>query len=138
MFANAGGVIMTTRKLNIQLAVVEMAFAGARMDKGVISAGYNHVMPSQPMAKKELKTKRKTVARRPKLVLPMLLVAPARTAMDIDMPAAPNIIKERRPNFSIVKMAIQLAIQYSVPLHADKRRLRKGERPMEFSKMVAA
>jgi hypothetical protein len=90
------------------------------------------------MAKKELKTKRKTVARRPKLVLPMLLVAPARTAMDIDMPAAPNIIKERRPNFSIVKMAIQLAIQYSVPLHADKRRLRKGERPMEFSKMVAA
>jgi hypothetical protein len=120
------------------LAVVEMAFAGARMDKGVISAGYNHVMPSQPMAKKELKTKRKTVARRPKLVLPMLLVAPARTAMDIDMPAAPNIIKERRPNFSIVKMAIQLAIQYSVPLHADKRRLRKGERPMEFSKMVAA
>ena len=138
MFANAGGVIMTTRKLNIQLAVVEMAFAGARMDKGVISAGYNHVMPSQPMAKKELKTKRKTVARRPKLVLPMLLVAPARTAMDIDIPAAPNIIKERRPNFSIVKMAIQLAIQYSVPLHADKRRLRKGERPMEFSKMVAA
>ena len=138
MFANAGGVIMTTRKLNIQLAVVEMAFAGARMDKGVISAGYNHVMPSQPMAKKELKTKRKTVARRPKLVLPMLLVAPARTAMDIDIPAAPNIIKERRPNFSIVKMAIQLAIQYSVPLYADKRRLRKGERPMEFSKMVAA
>lgn len=129
---------MTTRKLNIQLAVVEMAFAGARMDRGVISAGYNHVMPSQPMAKKELKTKRKTVARRPKLVLPMLLVAPARTAMDIDIPAAPNIIKERRPNFSIVKMAIQLAIQYSVPLHADKRRLRKGERPMEFSKMVAA
>ena len=129
---------MTTRKLNIQLAVVEMAFAGARIDRGVISAGYNHVMPSQPMAKKELKTKRKTVARRPKLVLPMLLVAPARTAMDIDMPAAPNIIKERRPNFSIVKMAIQLAIQYSVPLHADKRRLRKGERPMEFSKMVAA
>jgi hypothetical protein len=58
--------------------------------------------------------------------------------MDMDMPAAPNIIRERRPNFSIVKMAIQDAIQYSVPLQAERRRLRKGERPMEFSKMVAA
>jgi len=77
-------------------------------------------------------------ARSPKLLLPILLVAPAKTAMDIDMPAAPKIIRERRPNFSIVKMAIQLAIQYSVPLQADKRRLRKGERPIEFSKMVAA
>jgi hypothetical protein len=40
---------------------VEIAFAGARMLRGVISAGYNQVMPSQPIAKKELKTKRKTV-----------------------------------------------------------------------------
>lgn len=77
-------------------------------------------------------------ASNPKLLLPMLLVAPARIAMEIDMPVAPKIIKERRPNFSIVKMAIQLAIQYSVPLQADKRRLKKGERPIEFSKMVAA
>jgi hypothetical protein len=46
------------------LAVVEMAFAGARMDRGVISAGYSHVMPSQPTAKKELNTKRKTVYER--------------------------------------------------------------------------
>jgi hypothetical protein len=40
---------------------VEIAFAGARMLRGVISAGYNQVMPSQPTAKKELKTKRNTV-----------------------------------------------------------------------------
>ena len=39
ILAKRGGVIMTTRKLKIQLAVVEMAFAGALMDKGVISAG---------------------------------------------------------------------------------------------------
>jgi hypothetical protein len=125
-------------RLTIQFAVVEIAFAGARIDNGVISAGYNHVIPSQPMAKKELNTKRKTVASSPKLALLMLLRAPARMAMEADMPAAPNIIKDRRPNFSMVKMAIQDAIQYSVPLQAERRRLRKGDRPMEFSKMVAA
>jgi hypothetical protein len=54
------------------------------------------------------------------------------------LPAAPNIINGRRPNFSMVKIAIHDAIQYSVPLHADSRRLRKGERPILFSKIVAA
>jgi hypothetical protein len=117
---------------------VLIAFAGALILNGVISAGYNHVMPSHPIAKNELNTKRNTVASNPKLELSILLSAPARMAMDIDMPAAPNIIKVRRPNFSIVKMAIQDAIQYSVPLQAERRRDRKGERPMLFSKMVAA
>jgi hypothetical protein len=120
------------------LAVVEIAFAGALILNGVISAGYNHVMPSHPIAKKELNTNKNTVASNPNLELLILLSAPARMAMEADMPAAPNIIRERRPNFSMVKMAIQEAIQYSVPLHAESRRLRKGERPMEFSKMVAA
>jgi hypothetical protein len=41
MFANAIGVTITTRKLKSQLAVVAMALAGARMERGVISAGYN-------------------------------------------------------------------------------------------------
>jgi hypothetical protein len=68
----------------------------------------------------------------------MLLVAPARIAIDTDIPAAPNSMRERRPNFSMVKMAIHDAIQYSVPLQADKRRLRKGESLREFSKMDAA
>jgi hypothetical protein len=77
-------------------------------------------------------------AARPMLAEPKLLVVPARTAMDMDMPAAPNIIKGRRPNFSMVKMAIHDAIQYSVPLQADRRRLKKGERPILFSKIVAA
>jgi hypothetical protein len=54
------------------------------------------------------------------------------------MPTAPNSIKPRRPKRSMVKMAIQEAIQYSVPLQAAKRRLRKGERPREPSNMVAA
>jgi hypothetical protein len=71
------------------------------------------------------------------LELPIELVVPASTAIDIDMPAAPNIISGRRPNFSIVKIAIHDAIQYSVPLQADNNRLRKGDRPMLFSKIVA-
>jgi hypothetical protein len=58
--------------------------------------------------------------------------------MDMDMPAAPNIINGRRPNFSIVKIAIHDAIQYSVPLHAEINRLRNGDRPMLFSMMLAA
>jgi hypothetical protein len=70
------------------------------------------------------------------LAEPKLLVVPARTAMD--MPAAPKIMSGRRPNFSMVKMAIQDAIQYSVPLQAERRRARKGERPILFSKIVAA
>ena len=53
---------ITTMKLNIQFAVVEMAFAGARMDRGVISAGYSQVMPNQPMAKQVLKRKRNRAA----------------------------------------------------------------------------
>lgn len=40
--------------------LVASAFVGARIRSGTISAGYSHVIPSQPMAKKVLKTKRKT------------------------------------------------------------------------------
>ena len=39
ILANATGVTITTMKLKIQLAVVAIAFAGARISKGVISAG---------------------------------------------------------------------------------------------------
>lgn len=74
----------------------------------------------------------------PKLALPIELVAPAMTHIDTDIPAAPKIMRARRPNFSIVKMAIQDAIQYSVPFRAERRRLIKGERPILFSKIVAA
>jgi hypothetical protein len=105
------------------------------------------------MAKKELKTKRKTVCgmdqyeargkqgRILTAAIPICslcrLVVPANTHMLIDMPAAPNIINERRPNFSMVKMAIQDAIQYSVPLQAANNLLRNGDRPIFCSKIVA-
>lgn len=65
IFAKAGGVTMTTIKLKIQFAVVEMAFAGARMDNGVSSDGISQVIPSQPMAKKVLKRKSMEAAAMP-------------------------------------------------------------------------
>jgi hypothetical protein len=43
-----------------------------------------------------------------------------------------------RPNFSIVKMAMKEAKKYSVPFNAARRRLVKPDRPMLFSKIVAA
>jgi len=39
ILANATGVTITTMKLKIQFAVVAIALAGARISKGVISAG---------------------------------------------------------------------------------------------------
>lgn len=70
---------MTTMKLKIQLALdkksdgfvsdlicvvathlVANALVGARIRKGTISAGYNQVMPSQPIAKNVLKTNKNT------------------------------------------------------------------------------
>lgn len=53
-------------------------------------------------------------------------------------PAAPKSMSFLRPNFSIVKMATHDATKYSVPFSAASRRLRKPERPMLFSNIVAA
>lgn len=125
---NAGGVTMTTIKLKTQLADVDTALAGARILKGTISAGYSQVMPSQPIAKKVLKTKRKTVLPIPAFG-PLMLAVIAKTTMDSDIPAAPNSIRERRPNLSIVKTAIQEARKYSVPLAPAMIRESSPERP---------
>lgn len=124
--------------LKIQFAVVEMAFAGARIASGVISAGYSQVMPSHPTAKKELKTNKKMAAVMPApLLTSEYLLVTASTTIESDMPTAPKIISLRRPILSIVKMAIKEAIKYSVPFSAARSRLRKFERPMR-TKMVAA
>lgn len=115
-----------------------MAFAGARIDSGVTSAGYSHVMPSQPTAKKELKTNKKTAAAMPALLLTSeyLLVAVS-TTMERDMPTAPKSISLRRPNFSMVKTAIHEAMKYSVPFSAASRRLVKLDRPMRTNSVAA-
>lgn len=55
-----------------QFADVDNAFAGARIRKGTISAGYSHVIPSQPMAKKVLKMKRNEAATIPGPLPPSL------------------------------------------------------------------
>ena len=128
MLEKATGVIITTMKFQIQFPLVETALAGARIRKGTISAGYSQVMPSQPMAKKVLKMKRKTVDAMPELGVPIESVM-ARMTILPDIPAAPNSISWRRPNLSMVKTAIQEAAKYSVPLQAAMRRERKSERP---------
>ena len=121
MLANATGVIMTTMKLKIQLEDVARAFAGARIFSGTISAGYSQVIPSQPIAKKVLKTKRKTIQAMLAESVPALAV-PARMAMEMDIPAAPKSMRVRRPKRSMVKTATHEAMKYSVPLQAAMRR----------------
>ena len=113
---------MTTIKLKAQLPEVDNALAGARIRRGTISAGYNHVIPNQPQAKNVLNTKRNTAATIPGFVWPTKLVLIAKTTMDRDMPAAPNNIRGRRPAFSMMKIGSQEAMKYSVPLQAAKIR----------------
>ena len=125
------GVIMTTMKLNAQLAEVATALAGARILSGTISAGYNQVMPNQPMAKKVLKIKRKVAATMPAFDPPILVIT-ARMTMEPLIPAAPNSMSLRRPTFSMMNTAIQLARKYSVPLQAARIREMKGVRPISF------
>lgn len=155
MVAKATGVIMTTMKLKIQFADVDRAFAGARIRSGTISAGYSldnmllvtpfdqtqlvtyQVIPSQPIAKKVLKINKKAAATMPGPVPPTDVQA-ANTTIESDWPTAPKSMSWRRPNFSIVKTAIQEAIKYSVPLQAARIREMKGVRPMLFWYMVAA
>lgn len=62
-------------KLKAQFELVLNAFADARILRGTISAGYNHVMPSQPIAKKVLKRKRERAAAIPEgLVLSLVMI----------------------------------------------------------------
>ena len=69
---DAEGNLNRTYEVHTQLADVDNAFAGARMRKGTISAGYNQVIPSHPIAKNVLKMKRKRAATMP-VPLPVYL-----------------------------------------------------------------
>jgi len=95
------------------------------------------VIPNQPTAKKLLNIKRNVAAAIPVSVL-LTEFVPARTAIDIAWPAAPNNMSGRRPILSIVKMAMIEARKYSVPLHAARSLLMNGDSPMLVSKIVAA
>ena len=72
--------------------LVDSALVGARIRRGTISAGYNQVIPSQPIAKNVLKTKRKTACPTPARVSckgpSNRHMQPARIAMETDWPAA--------------------------------------------------
>ena len=118
--------------MKAQFAEVLSALAGALIFNGTISAGYSQVIPNQPIAKKVLKMNKNAAATIPRVPL-VFEVVPARMAIEAAMPAAPNIISDLRPNFSIVKTAIQEARKYSVSLAAASIRDKNGLRPIYCS-----
>lgn len=96
---------------------------------------YNHVMPSQPTAKKELKTNSKTelaTCAPPPLTLP----STARSTIVRVWPTAPKSINFRRPTRSIRKMAMREARKYSVPFAAAIIRDVTSERPRRWNNNV--
>lgn len=130
-------VMMQVVNLAYQFADVDSAEEGALMRNGTISLGYSQVIPSQPIAKKVLKTKRKTAATTPGPDPPTDVTA-ANTTIDNDIPTAPNSINGRLPIFSIRNTGIQDARKYSVPLQAARTRDKNGDSPISFSYIVAA
>lgn len=116
-------------KLKIQLEDVDKALAGARIRRGVISAGYSQVIPSQPMAKKVLKTKRNTIPAIWYGLSSGRELTPARMAMVMAWPTAPNNISLRRPIRSTKKTAGHEARKYSVPFKAATKRDKTGDMP---------
>lgn len=92
--------IVTYTKLSNQLALVERPLAGPRIRSGTISTWYNQAIPCHPIAKKTEKMNKNTVL----AILPACILRSdhryCRIVMSImhtDMPEAPNIISERRP-----------------------------------------
>ena len=98
-----------------QFAEHDRALAGARILKGVISAGYSHPIPSQPMAKNVLKRNKKRADAIPNPLLGWLFIT-ASITIHRDIPTAPKSIKCRLPNLSMVNTAIQDARKYSATL----------------------
>ena len=96
---------------------------------------YNHVMPNQPTAKKELKTNNST-ALTTCAPLPLTLPSTARSTMVRHCPTAPKSMSLRRPTRSIRKMAIREARKYSVPLAAAMIRDLTSERPRRWNNNV--
>lgn len=96
-----------------------------------------------PIAKKELKTNKNTVAVTPYVVDRLgapfsstspVDVVPAKTAMETIMPTDPNSMSLRRPVRSIRGRATREAKKYSVPLRAANSRDMVGPNPRLFSK----
>jgi hypothetical protein len=107
---------------------------------GVISAGYNHVTPSHPIAKAVSYTKMNTVAAMAGLRLESVACdreAPM-TSNESARPPAPNIIKLRRPKRSTTKRARQAAMKYSVPSQAVMKRESLPSNWSELSNTVVA
>ena len=127
---------VTKRLILTQFEAVLNAFAGARIRRPTISAGYNQVIPSHPRAKNELKTNKRTQETIWAAELPERLPRIANKMKDAVCPNEPTSMSFRRPNRSMTKMAMRLAKKYSVPLHAATMRDFVSERPRLWNRMV--
>ena len=96
---------------------------------------YNHVMPSQPTAKKELKTNSST-ALTTCAPLPWTLPSTARSTIVRHCPTAPKSMSFRRPTRSIRQIATREARKYSVPFAAAMIRDVTSERPRRWNNNV--
>lgn len=144
----------TTKKLNNQLLAVARPFAGymgisgvqsprqykirltARIRKGVISAGYNHVIPSHPTENHELNKNRHSTEMTCAALFPAYTssYSPARTAIVPPMRIHVESKRFLRPNRSITKMAMEAVRKYEVPFTPAMIRDISPLRPMLSSR----
>ena len=103
----------TTKKFHNQFEAVDKAFAGARIRKGVTSAGYSHVIPSQPIENHVLKRKRQRTEMTCAAVLsfPTEMYRPAKTTNVAPIAIEVEIINFLRPSRSINSRATKLSDQ---------------------------
>ena len=106
------------------------------MRRPTISAGYNHVMPSQPRAKNELNTNSRMQEMICAAPFPERLPSIASRTKEMVCPKEPMSMSLRRPTRSMMKMAMRLARKYSVPLHAATMREFKSDSPRSSKRMV--
>jgi hypothetical protein len=103
---------LKTKKFQSQFEAVDKAFAGARIRRGVTSAGYNQVIPNQPIENQVLKRKRhKTeITWAAVLSFPTEMYRPARTTNVAPMAIEVEIINFLRPSRSMRRRATRLII----------------------------
>jgi hypothetical protein len=108
----AGEVERTTKKFHNQFDAVDKALAGARIRRGVTSAGYSQVIPNQPIENQVLKRNRQRTEMTCAAVLsfPTEMYRPARTTKVAPMAIEVEIINFLRPSRSMRRRATRLFI----------------------------
>ena len=115
-----------------QFADVLKAFAWALTRKGVTSAGYSQVIPSQPIENQVLNKNRHRTETTWAALFPLFSMSykPAKTAIVTAWNAAIHSMRGRRPARSMMKMAMILVMKYVVPFTPEMIRLNSASRPI--------